>query len=64
MVKELSEPMEVVMVPIVGKVGDNGVVEYDLEALYKVDSKPALELIRKMKGETGRTIGAETERGS
>jgi hypothetical protein len=54
MANEVSEPMEVVMVPIVGKVGDNGVVEFDLEALYKVDSEPALELIKKMKGETGK----------
>jgi len=54
MANEVSEPMEVVMVPIVGKVVDNGVVEFDLEALYKVDSEPALELIKKMKGEMGK----------
>jgi len=53
MANEISKLMEVVMIPIVGKVVDGG-MEFDLEALYKADPELALELIKKMKGETGK----------
>jgi hypothetical protein len=47
MANELSQPMEVVAIPVVGKIVDNGVVEFDLEALYKVDGELALEPIKR-----------------
>ena len=53
MQNEVSQPMEVVMIPLVGKVVGNGLVEFDLEALYKAQPEMALGLIEKMKGEQG-----------
>jgi len=51
MQNEVSRAMEIVMIPIVGRV-DDSLVEFDLEALYKAQPELALGLIRTMKGES------------
>ena len=51
MQNEVGQPMEVAMIPLVGKVVGDSLVEFDLEALYKAQPELALGLIRKMKGE-------------
>lgn len=51
MQNEVGQPMEVAMIPLVGKVASDSLVEFDLEALYKAQPELALGLIRKMKGE-------------
>ncbi len=43
--------MEVVMIPLVGKVIGDSLVEFNLEALYRAQPELALVLIKKMKGE-------------
>jgi len=51
MQNEVGQPMEVVMIPLVGKVVGDSLVEFDLEALYKAQPELALGLIKRMKGE-------------
>ena len=51
MQSEVGQSMEVVKIPLVGKVVGDSLVDFDLEALYKAQPELALGLIRKMKGE-------------
>jgi len=48
---EVGQPMEVVMIPLVGKVVGDSLVEFDLKTLYKAQPELALGLIKRMKGE-------------
>lgn len=50
---EVSLATEVVKVPIVGKVVDDSLLEFDLEALQKARPELALKLIGKMKPRPG-----------
>ena len=61
MQNEVGQPMEVAMIPLVGKVASDSLVEFDLEALYRAQPELALGLIREMKGERDdQTIGRPT----
>jgi len=51
MQNEVGQPMEVVTIPLVGKVSNDELVEFDLEALYRAQPEIALGLIKSMKGE-------------